>query len=201
MTTYSDTVQQAFRDWNEHRAYVDNGGNYRVRPEAATPTHRPAGKIAPWNREVKRLFPSSAEFHTAARKSLQQAGQGAKTTTKGNDNSAIRQVIETLRATGPSETADAIERSTQPSPDTDEEWYVHKNKREVVNRKGHYIAFTATESDAALIVSDHEAVRKLVAALRFAVTVLQKQNLAGSVYAPVLQQARAALAAAAKERQ
>lgn len=89
VAAYSDAVQQAFRDWNEHRAYVDNGGNYRVRPEAATPTHRPAGKIAPWNREAKRLFPSSAEFHTAARKSLQQVGQGAKTTTKGNDNSAI----------------------------------------------------------------------------------------------------------------
>jgi hypothetical protein len=63
---YSDTVQQAFRDWNEHRAYVDNGGNYRVRPEAATPTHRPRGKIAPWNREVKRLFANCHDFHVAA---------------------------------------------------------------------------------------------------------------------------------------
>src|SRR5215208_445304 len=65
--TYSAAVQQAFDDWNEHRAYVDNGHNYRVRPEAATPTHRPSGKIAPWNKEVKRLFPSSADFHAAAK--------------------------------------------------------------------------------------------------------------------------------------
>ena len=66
-TTYSPAVQQAFRDWNQHRAYVDNGRNYRVRLEAATPTHRPSGKIAPWNREVKRLFPSCTEFHATAK--------------------------------------------------------------------------------------------------------------------------------------
>jgi hypothetical protein len=65
-TDYPPTVRQAFRDWNEHRAYVDNGGNYRVRPEPATPTHRPSGKVASWNKEVKRLFPSCAEFHAAA---------------------------------------------------------------------------------------------------------------------------------------
>jgi hypothetical protein len=66
-TEYSTAVQQAFRDWNSNRAYLDNGGNYRVRPEPATPTHRPAGKIAPWNREVKRLFADSGEFHRAAK--------------------------------------------------------------------------------------------------------------------------------------
>jgi hypothetical protein len=64
--SYSDAVQQAFRDWIERRAYVDNGRNYRVRLEPATPTRRPSGKIAPWNKEVKRLFPSCAEFHAAA---------------------------------------------------------------------------------------------------------------------------------------
>ena len=63
---YSPLVQQAFRDWNDKRAYVDNGRNYRVTSESATPTHRPSGKIAPWNKEVKRLFPSCAEFHAAA---------------------------------------------------------------------------------------------------------------------------------------
>lgn len=66
MGEYSNAVNQAFVDWNTNRAYVDNGRNYRVRPEAATPTHRPKGKIATWNKEVKRLFPSSAEFHAAA---------------------------------------------------------------------------------------------------------------------------------------
>lgn len=63
---YSPAIRQAFADWNDHRAYLDNGGNYRVREEAATPTHRPNGKIAPWNREVKRLFADSAQFHRAA---------------------------------------------------------------------------------------------------------------------------------------
>ena len=63
---YSESIRQAFRDWNEHRAYLDNGRNYRVRPEAATPTHRPSGKIAPWNKEVKRLFANCSEFHRAA---------------------------------------------------------------------------------------------------------------------------------------
>jgi hypothetical protein len=62
----SAAVQQAFRDWNQQRAYLDNGGNYRVRSEAATPTHRPKGRIAPWNKEVKRRFASCAEFHAAA---------------------------------------------------------------------------------------------------------------------------------------
>lgn len=147
MTTYSDTVQQAFRDWNEHRAYVDNGGNYRVRAEAATPTHRPRGTIAPWNKEVKRLFESCAEFHAAAQELLKPG---------------LLTEEEAQLVIG------AIPLQALPTPDTDEEWYVHKNKREVVNRKGHYIAFTATESDAARIVSDHEAVRKLVDALRAA---------------------------------
>src|ERR1041385_7691740 len=64
---YSAAVRQAFRDWNEHRAYLDNGRNYRVRSEPATPTHRPSGKIAPWNREVKRMFADCGEFHRAAR--------------------------------------------------------------------------------------------------------------------------------------
>jgi len=67
MSDYSPAVQQAFRDWNERRAYLDNGRNYRVRPEAATPTHRPSGRIAPWNKEVKRLFADSGEFHRAAK--------------------------------------------------------------------------------------------------------------------------------------
>lgn len=66
MSDYSDSVKQAFRDWNTNRAYLDNGRNYRVRPEPATPTHRPSGKIAPWNKEVKRLFADCHEFHVAA---------------------------------------------------------------------------------------------------------------------------------------
>ncbi|MBI2037241.1 MAG: hypothetical protein HYT14_02680 [Candidatus Liptonbacteria bacterium] len=59
-------LQQAFADWNANKAYVDNGGNYRVRPEPATPTAHPRGAIAPWNKEVKRAFKDSEEFHAAA---------------------------------------------------------------------------------------------------------------------------------------
>lgn len=66
MSDYSDAVKQAFNDWNSNRAYLDNGRNYRVRPEPATPTYRPKGKIASWNKEVKRLFTSCHEFHIAA---------------------------------------------------------------------------------------------------------------------------------------
>lgn len=73
--TYTATVRQAFRDWIERRAYLDNGGNYRLRPEPATPTHRPKGKVAPWNREVKRLFASCREFHAAATKWVETRGE------------------------------------------------------------------------------------------------------------------------------
>lgn len=91
-----------------------------------------------------------------------------------------------------SETADAIERSTQPSPDTDEEWYVHKNKREVVNRKGHYVAFTTTESDAAQIVADHNALPKLVAALQEMLGIVRDEGHADS-YQPQCAAAEVAL--------
>ncbi len=62
MIGYSPSVQQAFRDWNERRAYVDNQRNYRVKRQGSS-----SGPIAPWNKEVKRLFPSCAEFHAAAK--------------------------------------------------------------------------------------------------------------------------------------
>jgi hypothetical protein len=65
-TELPEPIRQAFRDWNERRAYLDNGGNYRLRPEPATPTHRPSGKIASWNKEVKRRFANCSEFHAAA---------------------------------------------------------------------------------------------------------------------------------------
>lgn len=63
---YSPAIQDAFRAWVERRVYLDNGGNYRLRPEPATPTYSPRGKVAPWNREVKRMFANSGEFHKAA---------------------------------------------------------------------------------------------------------------------------------------
>lgn len=72
----SDDFSAAFHAWNSNLAYLDNGGNYRLRPEPATPTHRPRGKIAPWNQTVKRAFPSSAEFHAAVKASIGQDAQG-----------------------------------------------------------------------------------------------------------------------------
>lgn len=72
--TYSDTIQRAFRDWNERRAYLDNGGNYRVRRSGG-----PSGPIAPWNKEVKRLFADCGEFHLAAQQ------QATTTQTSGEE--------------------------------------------------------------------------------------------------------------------
>lgn len=59
---YSPAVQQAFRDWKERRAYIDNNGNYHVKAEG-----HPSGPIAPWNKEVKKLFKNASELHAAAR--------------------------------------------------------------------------------------------------------------------------------------
>ena len=51
--SYSPAVKQAFADWNDSSAYLDNNGNYRVRTRGADGYLSPSGKIAPWNREVK----------------------------------------------------------------------------------------------------------------------------------------------------
>jgi hypothetical protein len=64
-------VRQAYADWNSRRAYLDNGGNYRLRPEGKTSGK--GGKAAPWNKAVKKRFQkdgkhSNAEFHDAAKK-------------------------------------------------------------------------------------------------------------------------------------
>lgn len=56
---------------------------------------------------------------------------------------------------------------TQPAPDTGE-WHVHKCKRETVNEDGLYVAFVTDEVTAAQIVSDHNAVLRLVEALDLA---------------------------------
>jgi hypothetical protein len=61
IATYSDAIHQAFRDWNDGRAYTD-GRNYRVKLGTST-----SGPIASWNREVKRLFATCSEFHRAAK--------------------------------------------------------------------------------------------------------------------------------------
>jgi hypothetical protein len=73
MTEYSQAVQQAFRDWNQGRAYRDNNGNYRVRVRDADGYLSSNGKIAAWNKEVKRLFISAAHFHLAAQETKEAA--------------------------------------------------------------------------------------------------------------------------------
>jgi hypothetical protein len=60
-------IEQAFKDWNGKRAYVDARGNYHVRGDGKT-----NGPIAPWNKEVRAQFKDSAEFHRAARQSQTQ---------------------------------------------------------------------------------------------------------------------------------
>ena len=55
---YPAAVRTAFQDWLSKRAYLDSGGNYRVRADKR--------RIASWNKEVKRAFPSVREVHRAA---------------------------------------------------------------------------------------------------------------------------------------
>lgn len=59
------TVQlAAFRDWLSGRAYLDNAGNYRLRPDGrATGSSR---HVAPWNKAIKRIYPENAAFHRTA---------------------------------------------------------------------------------------------------------------------------------------
>lgn len=72
---YSPAVRQAFADWNEHRAYLSNGGNYRVRKMESDGYLSSSGPIAPWNREVKRLFANCSEFHRAAQEWKERSEQ------------------------------------------------------------------------------------------------------------------------------
>jgi hypothetical protein len=58
---YSPAVTQALKEWATNRAYVDGNGNYHVKGEG-----KRSGPIAPWNKEVKRAFATTDEFHNAA---------------------------------------------------------------------------------------------------------------------------------------
>jgi hypothetical protein len=176
MTTYPDTVQQAFHDWNEHRAYVDNGGNYRLRPEAATPTHRPRGGIAPWNKDVKRLFPSCAEFHAAAQAAAQESLEPGLLTEE-----------EAQLVIG------AIPLQALPAADTGEEWVVFKyQRRRVLDAFGCLVAEAQTGEQAARIVSDHNAMPKLIDALK-GVAIMLNTELANYESEPWAQRVRKAL--------
>ena len=53
----------AFDAWNANLLYVDNAGNYRLRAKATSGTR---GPVAPWNRDIKRLFPDVWAFSNTA---------------------------------------------------------------------------------------------------------------------------------------
>lgn len=63
-------IGQAISDWYIGKAYIDGGGNYRLRTERHYRGGRwvwtGRGKVAPWNRVARAVFPSSAELHDAA---------------------------------------------------------------------------------------------------------------------------------------
>lgn len=85
----------------------------------------------------------------------------------------------------------------RPEPDTSGEWridYSLKGGYCINDETGCIAHVLRDEAVANQILREHRSHLVLISALQFAVTVLQQQNLAGSIYAPVLQQARAALA-------
>ncbi len=43
--------------WRDGSAYMDNAGNYRTWGEGTTPTRAIRGKVAPWNKAMKRKYP------------------------------------------------------------------------------------------------------------------------------------------------
>src|SRR5690606_34135931 len=57
----TDALREAARAWMAGEAYVDSRGNYHVRRPGRT-----TGPIAPWNREVKRRFPTVDDFRRFA---------------------------------------------------------------------------------------------------------------------------------------
>lgn len=95
---YSPAVQEGLKAWAEGRAYVDGAGNYHLRPEAASPSHRPRGPIAPWNKEVKRAFPDTGAFHEAAQKFKPLKPTGTNGTTLGSGLGVLgEKPIETIK--------------------------------------------------------------------------------------------------------
>lgn len=66
----NEEIRQAFEDWNSGRACLGNDGNYRFRTKqtlnALGLQYVGSGKIAPWNKTIKKLFPSNEDFHDAA---------------------------------------------------------------------------------------------------------------------------------------
>lgn len=51
-------------------------------------------------------------------------------------------------------------------PNIGAEWHVHRNKREIVDDRGFYVAYATDEATAAQVVADHKRVVELEAALK-----------------------------------
>ena len=58
MHTVPDWLQIAFAEWITGRLYVDGRGNYRLRPRGS--------RVVPYNRPLRRAYPSNIDFHRAA---------------------------------------------------------------------------------------------------------------------------------------
>lgn len=54
----SPELKAAFQAWLSNDAYLSNGGHYRLKSNK--------GRIAPWNKAVRKAYPETADFHEAA---------------------------------------------------------------------------------------------------------------------------------------
>jgi len=62
-----DPIHAALEAWRTGRAYVDNGGNYRLYElDPTSPRGKKRGRIAWWNKEAKQAFPEVFDLHHAA---------------------------------------------------------------------------------------------------------------------------------------
>lgn len=59
--TEEQVLSHAFDAWLSNHAYIDGNGNYHCKD-----MYKSSGPIAPWNKTIKRLYPSYRAFHDAA---------------------------------------------------------------------------------------------------------------------------------------
>ena len=58
-----EILKQAYADWNNGKAYIDNNGNYHIRKTGSS-----SGAIASWNKNIKTMYKDVSEFHQEAHK-------------------------------------------------------------------------------------------------------------------------------------
>jgi hypothetical protein len=78
MYNYSPSIIEAFGEWVGKKAYLNNRGSYCTRPYTASPTNHPKGKVATWDKEVKKIFKDCSEFHEAANNYFGMDAMGQK---------------------------------------------------------------------------------------------------------------------------